>query len=61
MFNRDNNALFGVYDRGKLIEVLYAADLKDALKKAAERYRAKKILKDEIYLENNIYQVMRVV
>ena len=56
-----HQSLFGIYDKGKLVDVIYASDQTHAIKKAAMIYRARTTDNDFIYLEANTYKIMRVV
>ena len=56
-----HQSLFGIYDKGKLVDVIYASDQTHAIKKAAMIYRARTTDEDFIYLEANTYKIMKVV
>lgn len=56
-----HHALFGIYDNGKIVDVIYAKDQAHAVKKATLIYRARTSDDDFIYLEANTYKIMKIV
>ena len=56
-----HQSLFGIYEKGKLVDVIYASSQPHAINKASKYYRARKSDDDFIYLEANTYKIMRII
>lgn len=56
-----HQSLFGIYDKGKLVDVIYASSQTHAINKAKKYFRARSSDDDFIYLEANTYKIMKII